>query len=299
MTERFLIFLKRYRLLAQPSKLLKMIMLLRFVTYLILAYCIAVIALYCLQRKMMYFPSQKMVSPEEAGVPEMQEVILMTPDKLALKSWYAPPRESKAGDSFTIVYFHGNAGGIADRAQKIRPYLEHGYGILLVEYRGYSGNKGVPNEHGLYNDGRAALSFLSSKGVVPKRVVIIGESLGTGVAVQMATELSIGALVLEAPFTSTVDVAEDIYWFVPVKWLMKDRFESVSKIDKVSAPVLIIHGGQDTIIPIELAEILFSKANDPKEALYIAEAGHNDLTRFGSTMKIITFLRAQMEPKKN
>lgn len=262
----------------------------RTAVYILSAYALFVAVMYVLQRSIMYFPARSLPTPAQAGVPDMDVVTLKTADGLELKAWYGAPRKSGETANPTLVYFHGNGGGIADRGARARPYLDRGYGVLLVEYRGYSGNPGKPNEQGLYQDARASFAFLEAEGLSFDRIVLIGESLGSGVAVQMATEYDIGALVLEAPFTSTVDVAAGAYWFLPVRWLMKDRFDSMSKIDRVTVPLLVVHGERDRVVPIRLGRKLFAAANEPKEAVYLPRAGHNDLPAHGSTHEVLRFL---------
>ena len=269
----------------------------RTAVYFLSAYALFVAAMYMLQRSVMYFPARTLPTPAQAGVPDMDVVTLSTDDGLELKAWFRPPEGSGETTRPTVVYFHGNGGGIAIRGARARPYLDRGFGMLLVEYRGYSENPGSPNEEGLYADGRAALAFVQSEGLSLDRIVLLGESLGSGVAVQLATEFDIGALVLEAPFTSTVDVAAGAYWFLPVRWLLKDRFDSISKIGRVRAPVLMVHGERDRIVPTRLGRRLFAAANDPKEAVYLPQAGHNDLPAHGGTQAVIDFLGRQFPTK--
>lgn len=255
-------------------------------------------SMYTFQRSILYFPSTAIPSPAASGVPEMTPVTLETADRLQLMSWYRPAAE----DRKTIVYFHGNAGHIGYRGVKARPYLDAGYGMLLVSYRGYGGNPGSPSEAGLYDDGRAALAFLAAQGVEPGDTVIYGESLGTGVAVQIAFEQAraskpVAAVILEAPFTSTVDVGASHYPWAPVRWLMKDQFDSRSKIAGIQAPVLIVHGGTDRVVPIRFGEALYAAAVSPKDSLWIPDAGHNDLDAFGASDKVLAFLAALAEPE--
>ena len=247
--------------------------------------------MYTFQRGLLYVPSQATPSPEASGVPEMTPVTLETADGPRLMSWYRPAENGRQ----TIVYFHGNGGHIGYRGTKARPYLDAGYGMLLVSYRGYGGNPGSPSEDGLYADGRAAMAFLAARGVEPGRTALYGESLGGGVAVQIALEQAraskpVAAVVLEAPFTSAVDAGAHHYPWAPVRWLMKDRFDSRSKIAGVQAPVLIVHGGRDRVVPIRFGEALYAAAVAPKESLWIPEAGHNDLDAFGATEKVLEFL---------
>jgi len=228
-----------------------------------------------MQRQLIYFPSGSQIpTPIAAGVPEMQVVDLHTKDGLTLQAWYSRATQPTKP---TVVYFHGNAGHIGHRASIIKPFLKAGYGVLLVTYRGYSGNPGKPSEKGLYEDGRAAIKFLTKKKVPQHCLVLYGESVGTAVAVQMATEYPVGAIVLQAPFTSLVDVAKFHYPFFPVKWLLKDRFASVEKVKNVHAPVFILHGSNDSIIPPVLSRQLLRAFKRPKQADYIPDTGHNDL----------------------
>jgi uncharacterized protein len=261
---------------------------LRTVFYVLAAYALFCAAVYLAQRRMMYFPAAFLPTPQDAGLKCAETVTLQTSDGLKLTAWYAAAKTSS--NLPTIVYFHGNAGNIAGRTFRIRKYLEAGYGVLLVEYRGYGGNPGKPTEDGLYLDGRAAMDFLGQRGVEGPDTVLFGESLGSGVAVQLATEYETAALVLEAPYTSTIDVAADVYWFLPVKLLMKDKFDSLDKINKVKAPVLVLHGEHDRTIPVAHGRKLLSAANDPRRGVFFEHGGHNDLPNHQSDNEVLRFL---------
>jgi fermentation-respiration switch protein FrsA (DUF1100 family) len=238
-------------------------------------------------RGFMYYPSQVLLSPQAAGVPEMEVVKLETADGLALLSWYAgadtPNRQ-------TLVYFQGNGGNIAGRAPKVRRFLDLGYGVLLLGYRGYGGNPGVPSEAGLLADGRAALQFLAAQGLRPEQVVLQGESLGSAVAVGLASESTVGAVILEAPFTSALDVGRHKFPLLPVSLFIKDRYDSLARIDRIGAPLLIIHGEQDQNVPANQGRRLLAAAQAPKQAVFLPDAGHNDLYYYGSNEIIIAFL---------
>lgn len=238
-------------------------------------YFFLILLLYVLQRKMTYFPSFCLSTPKDAGVPEMKIIELFTEDNLAIKGWYSPPKSRYLP---TLVYFHGNAGDISNRSFIARTFLDLNYGVFLLTYRGYSGNPGRPFEEGLYADARACLTFLKSQGTPPKSWALVGESIGCAVAIQMATEFSVGALILQAPFSSLAEVAKVHYsFFLPFEGLIKEKYDSIAKIRRIHAPLLILHGKEDTIIPPELSRKLFEKANDPKESVYLAGRGHNDL----------------------
>lgn len=253
----------------------------------VVGYGLAVAAIYLLQRKLMYFPYGPLAPPAEVGLGDMREVAIETADGLRLVAWHRPPTQEGAP---TVVLFHGNAGNIAGRAFKARLFLDAGYGLLLVEYRGFGGNPGAPDEAGLYEDGRAALDFLSGEGVAGASLVLYGESLGSGVAVQMASEREVGALVLEAPFTSADDVGAAAYPFLPVRLLIKDHFASVEKIGAVAAPLLIVHGERDRTVPVALGKRLLAAANEPKEGLFIPQANHMTLYDYGAGAAVLDFL---------
>jgi fermentation-respiration switch protein FrsA (DUF1100 family) len=247
--------------------------------------------MYVAQRSFLYFPSTTAASPAESGVSEMRVVELEAGDGLALRSWYRPA----AGGKPTIVYFHGNAGHVGYRGLRVRPYFEAGLGVLLVEYRGYGGNPGEPTEAGLYEDGRAAMRFLAAHGVDSRTTILYGESLGCGVAVQIAAEhaeqrSSVAAVIVEAPLSSATDVGAYHYPYLPVRWLLKDRFVTRAKIAKIGAPLLVVHGTEDRIVPIRFGRSVFEAAVEPKEALWIAGGGHEDLERFGLHSAVFDFL---------
>ena len=243
--------------------------------------------MYLFQRSMMYHPNAYLPSPAEAGVPELDEVRLRTEDGLELLAWYKPATSAGAVE---IIYFHGNAGNIAHRAQKTRGLTEAGHGLLLVSYRGFGGNPGKPTEAGFFADARAAHAFLAARGVAGARIAVIGESLGSGVAVYLASTAKVGALMLEAPFTSTGDVGQRAYPIFPVKLLIKDRYDSLSRIGKVTVPVQIVHGEDDRVVPVELGKELFQAANQPKQGVFLAGANHHDLEIHGVTELQLEFL---------
>ena len=162
-----------------------------------------------------------------------------------------------------MLYFHGNAGSLRNRADRFRALAGDGYGLVALSYRGYGGSTGSPSEAGLIADAQAAYAFAAAR-VPAQRIVVFGESLGTGVAVALAATQRIGGLVLQAPFTSAVDVGARVYWFLPVRLLMKDPFRSDARIGKVTVPLLVLHGERDQVVPIALGERLFALANEPK-----------------------------------
>ena len=241
---------------------------------------------YIVQRQLQYFPDRRMYSPLEGGVPEMSIVRFHAADGVQLISWH----HAAAVGAPTVVYFPGNGGNIVGRGAAARPWIEAGYGVLLVGYRGYGGSDGRPTEEGLYADGRAAIAYLRDGGVPARRVALYGESLGTGVAVQMAVEHEVGAVILEAPFTSAVDVGARAYPILPVRWLMKDRYESLGRVAAIDAPLLIVHGEDDRTIPVAHGRRMLAAAREPKQGVFIAGAGHDDLRAHGADAAILRFL---------
>ena len=250
------------------------------------------VLLFAAQRSLLYHPTKAVPVPSQFGVAEMQVVQVPTGESLKLYCWWRPPARD---DRATVIYFHGNAGHIGDRAFKVRPLLNQGYGVLLVSYRYNADTGGKPTEEGLYEDGHAAYAFVRSHDIPADRIVIYGESLGSGIATELASSQPVGAVVLEAPYTSIPDVAQTHYWYTPARWLLLDRFNSVKRIDKIDAPVLIVHGEADSMIPVKLARELFAAATEPKEVRYIPGGGHADLYDFGVDQMISDFLARSLK----
>jgi fermentation-respiration switch protein FrsA (DUF1100 family) len=216
----------------------------------------------------------------------MRVETIHTKDGLALTAWYAPAKPGQR----TIVYIHGNAGTLGDRHHRVQPYLERGFGLLLVGYRGYGGNPGQPTEAGLYEDGRAHLDWLAQQGVREDQLVLYGESLGAAIATQMAVERRAAALVLEAPFASILLSARARYPLFAFDWLIKDKFANIDKIDKINMPLFVIHGARDLVTPQRFGRMLYERAREPKAALWVPDAGHNDLAQFGMIEAVMRFL---------
>jgi hypothetical protein len=250
-------------------------------------YLAALAFLWTTQRSLVYRPGIGPLDLINSTVAAyMREEAIRTEDGLTLTAWYAPAKPGLR----TIVYIHGNAGTLGDRHGRVQPYLERGYGLLLVGYRGYGGNPGQPTEQGLYIDGRAHLDWLEAQGVGEDGVVLYGESLGAAVATQMATERRVAALVLEAPFASILLSARDRYPMFAFDWLIKDKFANIDKIDKINVPLFVVHGGRDAVTPQRFGRMVFERAREPKAAFWPAEAGHNDLVQFGMIEAVMRFL---------
>lgn len=267
----------------------------RILFFLILSYAFIAVMAYFGQRYLQYFPNRSYPGkPADNDAGNMQELWVKTEDGLSLLAWFAPPREQ---DGKVIVLYHGNAGHIGHRAAKMQQFIRKGYGVYLCEYRGYGGNPGSISEDGLHKDARSALKWLDSHGYPPSQWIIYGESLGSGPAVQMAAEFQPKILVLEAAFSSALDVARVAYPWLPVDYLMKDRFDNMSKIKSVRASLMMIHGDEDTVIPPPLAQKLYDAANHPKELAMIDGGRHNDLYEHHAGSIIMDWLETQNEPR--
>lgn len=241
--------------------------------------------MYFAQRSLMYFPERVRTAPAAAGFPQAEEVVLDAPDGEKIIVWHVPPR----AEAPVVLYFHGNGGSLRLRVDRFRKLAGAGVGLVALSYRGYGGSSGKPTETGFINDARAAYDFAAARYSAAK-LVPWGESLGTGVAVALAAEKPVGRVILESPFTSTADIAAAQYPFLPVRLLMKDQFRSDRRIMQVKAPVLILHGEADGIIPFAYGERLFTMIPGAKRFVRFPRGSHNDLDDFGAADAALKFL---------
>lgn len=246
--------------------------------------------LYFAQRAMMYLPDTARTPPAAAGLPDAEEVTLATANGERLIAWHVPPR----GDKPLVIYFHGNGGALSLRAGRFKDLIADGTGLLALSYRGYGGSSGRPSEAGLLRDAAAAYAFAAARSP-PERIVLWGESLGTGVAVAVAAEHPVGRIVLESPFTSAADIAASIYSFIPVRLIMKDQFRSDERIGRVTAPVLVLHGERDNIVPIAFGERLYALIRAPKRFVRLPGAEHNDHDQHGVVEIVRKFLAERFD----
>lgn len=245
---------------------------------------------FVIQRQFIYVPDARRADLATVGAVELMEAVELTAaDGMRTVSWFRPPAGAAQP---MLVLFHGNAGNIGDRLYKVATFVQEGWGVLLVGYRGYGGNAGKPTEAGLYADARAALRFLQERGLTPDRLVLYGESLGSAVAVEMALETKARALILEAPFTSIGDMAQRRFPYFPARWLVLDRFDSLSKIGRVGMPVLVLHGANDPITPAAFGRRVFEAAAEPKALRVFPDAGHVDLFEHGADQAVVAFVDA-------
>ncbi len=226
------------------------------------------------QRRLMYFPLGNVPSPSEVGLPDAETVSFRTEDGLALQGWWVSAALRPTG--VTVIVFNGNAGNRAARSSLAAALAARGIACLLFDYRGFGNNPGSPSEAGLALDARAARAYAASRDDVdPDRLVYFGESLGAAVAVRLATHVPPRGLILRSPFSSMVDIGRHHYPYLPVRWLVRDRYPSLELIEHVDCPLLVIAGARDGIVPAAHSERLYAAARQPKRYVLIEGTGHN------------------------
>jgi fermentation-respiration switch protein FrsA (DUF1100 family) len=250
-----------------------MLVVIKLVAGAVCVYLLIVLAAYLGQRKLMYFPDRARTLPAQVGLNEVQEQVLNTPDGARVVAWYG---KAKPGEP-TLLYFHGNGGSLVDRAERIRRFMAEGWGVYMMSYRGYGGSSGTPTEAANVADARLAYGALVLEGVKPEQIILYGESLGSGVAARIAAERPVAGLILEAPYTSIVAIAANTYPFLPVGFLLADRYETDKVIKQVKAPVLVLHGERDDVIPVAMGRELARLANEPKRLVTFPRGEHSNI----------------------
>lgn len=253
-----------------------------------LCYLAAVTALYTQQRSFLFPRDPARADPSVAGIPGLEATTITTEDGETLVAWVLPPQDGKP----VLLYFPGQKGNLAwpGFLERYRALSEDGDGLFVVSYRGYGGSTGMPSEAGLRADARAGYKAAAAR-FGADRIVVYGESLGTGVAVGLAAEAPVKGVILESPYMSTAAVAAGRYPWAPVDFLMRDPFHSDELIGKVRAPILILHGRKDEVIPFAQGQALFDLAPSPKRFVIFPDGDHNDLPDRGSIPQITMFLR--------
>jgi len=262
-----------------------------FLIFLTTCYLTLLALMYVAQRSLMYLPETVRTPPAEAGLGEAEEVTLDTADGERVIAWHIPPR----GERPVWLYFHGNGGALRYRTDRFRDLTAQGEGLVALSYRGYAGSTGRPTEAGLIADARAAYDF-AVKRYGAERIVLWGESLGSGVALALAAERPVARVVLEAPFLSAVDIAAGIYPWLPVRWLMKDPFRSDLRVARVKAPILILHGDRDEVVPISSSQLLYKLITSPRRFVRLPGGGHENLGAFGVVDTARAFVAEKLDP---
>lgn len=259
----------------------------RILLGLVCCYLLALGVLFAFQRALLFPAHGGYMRPAEAGAPaSMQEIDISTDDGLNLKAWYQPATTRRR----TIVMFHGNGDTMASFLGLAAPFITAGYGVMLTEYRGYFGMQGSPTESWLYADARTCLRYLAERGVPAQQTILMGHSLGTGIATRMAHEFAVAGVILSAPYTSIMDVAARQYPIFPVRLLMLDHLENIEGIKNIHSPLLILHGDHDRTIPVSNAEAVFAAAAEPKTLKILHGAGHNNLLEYGYGSAVLDWL---------
>ena len=226
---------------------------------LILIYFVITVVVYFFQRKLLYHP----FSPQITGkglIHNFETINFKTSDNFELKGWFHLKNSNKK----TILFLHGNAGNLDNRIDKLNFLGNMDINFLIISWRGYSGNPGNPSETGLYKDALGGIEWLNKKGISNDRIILYGESLGTAITTEVAQNENFAGIILEAPFTSMVDMGQKIYPIFPVRFLLKDKYESKNKIKNIKSPILVLHGRKDKIVPFYMGEKIFEMANSPK-----------------------------------
>ncbi|MDC0428448.1 alpha/beta hydrolase [Candidatus Pelagibacter sp.] len=233
---------------------------LEFIIGIIVVYVSVLILLFIFQRSLMYHPLENNYSGDKLEV-EVEKVKIATSDNINLLGWLHKKDFKKFK---TIVYFHGNAGTLENRIHKLNHFKDIDVNFLIIAWRGFNGNKGKPSEEGLYIDANSTILWLKELGLTEENIILYGESLGTGVAIEIAQSKDYAGLILETPFTSMVEAAKNFYPYIPVSFLLKDKYDNQNKIKNINIPVLIMHGEVDQIVPFWMGKKIYEIANQPK-----------------------------------
>ena len=240
------------------------------ITSAIIIYLILLTLIYINQRKLLYLPSENNYLDDPINF-TYNEFFIEVDKNIKIKSWLI---EKDLKKYKTILFLHGNAGNLFNRSYKLNRLSELNLNVLIISWRSFSGNPGKPNEINLYGDAKKAVKWLNDRGVETENIILYGESLGTGVAVELGQTNKFNSIILESPYTSMVKAAKIYYPYLPVKLLLKDKYESEKKIKNIETPILIMHGKKDNIVPFYMGKKLFETANKPKKFLQIEEDDH-------------------------
>jgi uncharacterized protein len=249
-------------------------------------YAVICIFMWGYQRELIYHPVPDQRPPAEHGLADFAEIKKPSNNNVTISLWYHAAEPNQP----TVIYFHGNAGNLGSRTHFFQRLADVGLGVLALSYRGYGASEGSPSEQGIYADARVTMRHALETLKLPSpRLLLYGESLGSGVAVQMATEFEVGGVMLQSPYTSISAIGQGQYPWLPVDWLLEDRFDSIGKIKRVNAPLLIIHGEQDPVVPVEHGRALFAAAKEPKVAVFLPDIGHGGFNQAMLVERVITF----------
>ena len=252
------------------KRLLKMNYLTNIIQIFVLGYLIFIFSSYIFQRNLLYHPKENNYYGDKLNV-SIEKVKITTNDNIELLGWF---HNKNLKDYKTILFLHGNAGSLENRIHKINHYKNMDINFLIFAWRGFSGNKGKPTEQGLYEDARSAIRWLKLNNISEDKIIIYGESLGTGVATEIAQNKNFAGIILESPFTSMIEAGKENYPLLPVNFLLKDKYESNKKIKNINSPILIMHGKVDNIVPFHMGKTMYELANEPKYSYFSEYDNH-------------------------
>lgn len=239
----------------------------------LILYVILLAIVYFNQHEMLYHPHKPTHELAFYNIDNAREIFLTTKDNVKLQVWYREPNK----DQDMVIFLHGNAGNLEDRADKLTQLAKMGYGFIIPAWRGFGKSEGFPSKEGLFNDAECVINYLKQENYkLNKNVIIIGESLGTGIATEMAVRHKFKGLFLITPYTSIADRAGELYPYLPTQFLTIDNFKVLANITKINQPLFIIHGTADNVIPYQHAEKIFAKANDPKKIIIYPGINHSN-----------------------
>lgn len=269
----------------------------RVVVIILFVYGGAMVLLYVRQDQLIFIPDHPtreiVATPASLGL-KFEEHVFNTSDQQRIHAWFVPNDKSRS----VILVCHGNAGNISHRLDTLQRFHQIGLNVLLFDYRGFGQSSGEPGEAGSYLDAEAAWDFLIRKSFSPKQIIIFGRSLGGGIASELATRKPAAAVILESTFTSIADRGAEIYPWLPIRFLVRTQYDSLEKVPRITAPLLILHSQEDEIIPFHHGESLYRAAREPK-SFYRLSGGHNDGWRLtdGYLPTIAGFLRQHLAPQ--
>ena len=225
---------------------------------------------------MIYYPTREIEqTPDRLGW-KFEDLYLTTADGVRINGWFIPAARSLPSSPITLLFLHGNAGNISHRSDKLAILRELGADVFIIDYRGYGHSEGAPNEQGTYRDAQAAYEYLTkTRGIDPRHIIVYGESLGSAVAVDLAAKQPVAGVVIEESLTSVADVGQKMFPFMPVRLLVRNKYDTLSKIGRINAPLLIFHSRDDEYFSWRHAERLFAAAREPKQLVEL-RGGHND-----------------------
>ena len=244
--------------------------LLEIIVGILAIYMLVLILLFIFQRNLMYHPDENNYFGDKLKV-NIEKVKINTSDNINLLAWFHKKDLKKFK---TIVYFHGNAGKLENRIHKLNHFKDMKVNFLIIAWRGFSGNEGKPSEEGLYEDGNSSIRWLKNLGLTEKDIIIYGESLGTGIATEIAQNKNFAGLILETPFTSMIDAAKNFYPYIPVDLILKDKYKNNVKIKNINVPLLVMHGEEDQIVPFWMGKKIYEIANKPKYSYFTKYDNH-------------------------